>query len=278
MQKIAAIQMCSSRDHQANLVTASRLITQAAHQGAKLVVLPEMFTIVDADDSAKLQVGEPYGQGIAQQTMADLACQLGVWIVAGTLPITTGDPHKVRAACLVYNDQGEVVARYDKVHLFDAELSAEEAYRESHSTEAGTEHAVVVQTPLGKVGLAVCYDIRFPEQFIGLAKAGAEIIVLPAAFTKTTGKAHWHLLSRCRAIDSFCYFVGATQGGDHDSGRQTFGHSLIVNPWGEVVAEAPQAGDSIVYHDVDLRLLKDIRQRIPLHQHRLPAILRAVGF
>ncbi|MFA5961026.1 MAG: carbon-nitrogen hydrolase family protein [Tatlockia sp.] len=264
MKKVAAIQMCSTNNVEENLATAAALIAEAALQGAELVVLPEMFVLLGCDSSEKIKIKETAGSGRIQNFLAALAAKHNIWIVAGTVPIACQHPKKVRAACIVYDNQGEQVARYDKRHLFDVTLSAAESYRESDTTEAGEDNFVVVDTPVGKLGLAVCFDIRFSEHFSTLSAKGAEIIAIPSAFTVQTGEAHWALLARCRAVDTFSYVIGACQGGTHTNGRKTYGHSMIVNPWGAVVSEALNLGSGVTYADIDLEKLYEIRRQIPV--------------
>ena len=196
--------------------------------------------------------------------MSALAKKYRMVIVAGTIPMASNHPNKIRAASFVYDENGYEVARYDKIHLFDVILSPEEIYRESDTTEPGTQ-VVVVNTPVGKVGLCVCYDLRFPEHIAQLYKEGAEIIAVPAAFTAKTGAAHWEILTRCRAIDAFCYVVGGCQEGVHPDGRKTHGHSIIVDPWGQIMGERNYPGEGIVYAEVDLKTLYEIRAQIPIH-------------
>lgn len=265
--KIAAIQMCSSHIIEDNLAVAAKLIEQAANNGAKLVVLPEMFAIMGTDQQGKVNARESYGEGPIQSFLAKTAKKHAIWIVAGTLPLISEIPTKIRAACLVFNSEGIVVARYDKIHLFDVAVSATEVYQESATTEPGQD-IVVIDTPVGKLGLAVCYDLRFPELFRALMQRGAEIIAIPSAFTVPTGEAHWELLIRARAVDSLAYMIGACQGGTHSSGRQTFGHSLIVDPWGAILARKDSLEPGVIGATVDLERLKKIRTAIPLLQHQ----------
>lgn len=267
MAKIAAVQMCSSHLVDENLTTAGYWIHQAAAQGAQLVVLPEMFAILGAAATDKVAVKEPFGHGKIQTFLAEQAVKNRLWIVGGTIPIAGNHPNKVRAASLVFDDQGQCVARYDKIHLFDATLSETENYRESDTTESGQE-IVVVDTPCGKLGLAVCYDVRFPELFQCLVQKGAEIIALPSAFTVQTGEAHWEILVRSRAIDHFCYLVGACQGGVHSNGRKTYGHSMIVEPWGCVAAQKDDVIPGVIYATIDLTTVYAARKSVPVEHHR----------
>ena len=267
LNKISAIQMCSSNIVEENLETASRLIEEAALNGAKLIVLPEMFPMIGNHANDKVVIKEPYSNGKIQSFLSNQAAKFNVWIVGGTIPIACENEHKIKAACLVYNNAGACVARYDKIHLFDAVISESEAYKESDTTEPGCE-VVVVDTPFGKLGLSVCYDIRFPALYTKLLNLGAEIITIPSAFTMKTGAAHWELLARSRAVENFCYVVGACQGGTHRSGRQTYGHSLIVEPWGNVIQEATEPGNTIIYADIDLNYLHKMRAAIPIAEQR----------
>lgn len=265
MSLIAAIQMCSSDNVDENLNTAGVLLKQAASNGTQLAVLPEMFPLISAKAGEKIALSEPYGRGKIQDFLAEHAAQLDMWIVGGTMPMMSAQ--KTRAACLVYNNHGVCVTRYDKIHLFDAAVSDDEYYRESDSTEPG-DTLVVVETPVGKLGLAVCYDIRFPGLFTHLLNQGAELIAVPSAFTLTTGEPHWHLLTRCRAIDNFCYIIGSNQGGTHRNGRKTYGHSLIVNPWGSIIAEMQGTSEGVIYATIDLDVLHKIRASIPIVSHQ----------
>lgn len=261
MSRVAAIQMCSSCNVDENLQSAAELIAQAAAQKAKLIVLPEMFSIMGTQAEDKVTIQEEYGEGKIQNFLADIAKKHNVWIVGGTIPIASDDPNRVKAACILYNDQGEVVARYDKINLFDANLEGNESYQESRTTMRG-EQIVVADTPFGKLGLSVCHDLRFPDLYAELRRQGAEIIAAPAAFAMKTGKVHWELLTRCRAIDTFCYLIGAGQGGMHTNGRETYGNSIIVDPWGRVIDQVTD-DHPIVYADIDLDELHRIRKKMP---------------
>lgn len=258
---IAAIQMCSVDNIDENLKTASDLIAIAAKAGAKLVVLPEMFAVMNND--IKVQMKEPFGHGKIQDFLAKVANQNRVWVVGGTIPIACDHSQKFAAACLVFDDHGKFIARYDKIHMFDVKISANEIYEESALINPGKE-IVVVKTPIGNVGLAVCYDVRFPDQFKKLVVSGAEIIALPSAFTMKTGSAHWEILMKCRAIDTFCYMVGACQGGLHQNGRQTYGNSMIVEPWGSIVARKSDDGSGVIYASIDLDKVYEARKTIPI--------------
>lgn len=265
MTKVAAVQMCSSHDVDENLQTATKFIQEAAINQAKLVVLPEMFATMGLTNEEKFSVKETFGKGKIQDFLSHEAQKNEIWIAGGTIPIESET--RIKAACLVWDDQGHVVARYDKIHLFDVTLSEKETYKESDTIQAG-DQLVVVDTPFGKLGLAVCYDIRFPELFRCLMNKGAEIFVVPSAFTVPTGEAHWELLARSRAVENFCYFIGACQGGEHANGRKTYGNSLIVDPWGKVIAKKESIEPGIIYADIDLQKIADIRNAIPIKNHQ----------
>ncbi|TAK73107.1 MAG: carbon-nitrogen hydrolase family protein [Gammaproteobacteria bacterium] len=267
MTKVAAIQMCSSHLVDENLETAEKLITEAAENGAKLIVLPEMFAMMGLTEEDKVRIKEPLGHGKIQFFLASQAKKNKAWLVGGTIPLAGKESHKVGAACLVFDDQGNRVARYDKMHLFDANISSSECYQESHSVEPG-DQPVVVETPFGQLGLAVCYDVRFPELFRCLFKKDAELIALPSAFTVKTGEAHWELLARSRAVENFCYVIGACQGGTHSNGRKTYGHSVIVEPWGKVIAKKDDMMPGVIYADIELEKLHTIRKTIPVGKHQ----------
>lgn len=264
---IAAIQMCSTGDVSENLKTAEKFIKEAAKNRANIVVLPEMFAIIGSSPNDKVLEKEKFGDGKIQRFLSEQAKQNKIWIVGGTIPIQSTNPNKVRAASLVYNDLGHCVARYDKIHLFDVTLSENEVYKESDTTEAGDD-IIVVDTPFGKLGLAVCYDLRFPELFRRLLNKGAEIIALPSAFTVTTGKAHWEILTRSRAIENFCYIIGACQGGTHSDGKKTYGHSIIVEPWGSVAASKEDIESGIIYAAINLDKVHLARKFIPGQNHQ----------
>lgn len=264
LPKVAAIQMCSTHNIDENLETARKLIDEAAANEASLIVLPENFALMGLDESDRLKHKEAFGLGKIQSFLATVSKENNIWLVGGTIPIAGDNNHKVRAACLVYNPTGNLAARYDKIHLFDVTLSETEIHHESNVIEPGS-HIVVVDTPIGKVGLAICFDVRFTEHFRSLSKLGAEIIVLPSAFTVKTGEAHWEILNRCRAIDTFSYFIGAGQGGTHTNGRKTYGHSLIIDPWGNVLARKDDPNPGIIYSEINLDHLYKVRKSIPLY-------------
>ena len=262
--KVSAIEMCSSSNLDENLATARQLIAKASKDGALLAALPEMFPIFGNKESDKLQIQETYLSGKIQDFLSNVSKEFNIWIVAGTIPIKSSNPNKIRAASIVFNNQGEIVARYDKIHMFDVTISPTEKYHESNTTEPGTE-IVVVDTPIGKLGLCVCFDLRFPDLFLALRKKGAEVICVPAAFTTKTGSAHWELLTRSRAIDTLCYVVASAQGGIHSNGRETYGKSMIIDPWGSVLAIKSEAGDGVISADIDLDHLRGVRKILPIN-------------
>lgn len=266
MIKLAAVQMASGPQVGSNLDEAARLIAQAAQAGAKLVVLPENFAIMPIKDAERLDAAETEGAGPIQDFLSRQARKHGVWLVGGTIPLRGQDPGRTRASCLVYDDQGKRVARYDKIHLFDVRLESGEEYNESASIEPGDE-PVMVDTPFGRMGLAVCYDLRFPELFRRMSDAGAVLFVVPSAFTARTGRAHWEVLVRARAIENLAYVVAAAQGGYHLNGRETHGDSMIVNSWGEIQDRLPR-GSGVVIADYDRRRLERTRISFPSIQHR----------
>lgn len=266
--RIAAIQMTSGTDIAENLQQAKKWIGQAAAEGAQLIILPEMFALFGIDQGEKIKIREEYGRGLLQDFLSREAAQHGVWLVGGTIPLATKvTPNKVTATCLVFDAQGNAVARYDKIHLFDVTVALTgETYHESATVLAGNEICVLT-TPVGKLGLAVCYDIRFPEMFRAMQQQAVDVIVLPAAFTFTTGAAHWDVLLRARAIENQVYLLAAAQSGVHANGRKTYGHSMVVDPWGQVVACLP-AEPGVVIAELDLGYLAKVRQTFPVLMHR----------
>lgn len=267
MAKLAAIQMASGPNVNANLIEAGRLIGKAADAGASLVVLPENFALMGLSEQDKVNVREQDGRGVMQDFLADSASKHGVWLVGGTIPLEANDNGKVRGSCLLLDDKGERIARYDKIHLFDVNIpETGENYNESETIEHG-DSVVVVDTPFGRLGLAVCYDLRFPELFRKMADQDVQIIALPSAFTAITGKAHWEVLVRARAIENMCYVAASAQGGYHVSGRETYGNSMIVNPWG-VVIDRLEHGSGFVIANVDLDYMASMRRNFPVLGHR----------
>lgn len=267
MKRVAAIQMASGPNVNANLIEAEKQIVRAAGAGACLVVLPENFAIMGMSEFDKVNVREAPAHGPIQDFLAQQSSRHGIWLVGGTIPLVSSDPDKVLAASLLYNERGECVARYDKLHLFDVKLQeAGEEYTESLTIEAG-DRVVVVDTPCGRLGMAVCYDLRFPELFRCMLDQGMEVMALPSAFTALTGKAHWEILVRARAIENLCYVIAPAQGGFHVNGRETYGDSMIVEPWGGVLAHL-RRGTGFVSAAVDLERLQILRRNFPSHAHR----------
>ena len=271
MLLMAAIQMVSEPGIAANLAMAADLLAEAAGRGAQLAVLPENFALMGRRETDKLAVQEAPGVGPIQDFLAEQAARHRLWLVGGTLPLRTADDGaRVRAACLLFNDRGQQVARYDKAHLFDVQTpGSQERYAESATIEPGNRY-IVADTPWGRLGLAVCYDLRFPDLFQALAARGAEMIALPASFTMQTGKDHWEVLCRARAIETETYFLACGQTGSFQQGnetRWTYGHSLVVDPWGHVVAKASD-GVGVVSTRIDPARVKKVRAMIPVAQHK----------
>ncbi|QFT20816.1 2-oxoglutaramate amidase [Pseudomonas sp. THAF187a] len=266
---LAVIQMVSQAEVRANLAQARRLLERAAQGGARLAVLPENFAAMGRRDLAAIGRAEAMGEGPILPWLKQTARDLSLWIVAGTLPLPPDDDRdgKPRACSLLVDEQGERAARYDKLHLFDVDVADNRGrYRESDDFAHG-EQVVVVDTPVGRLGLTVCYDLRFPELYSALREAGAELISVPAAFTAVTGAAHWQVLTRARAIETQCYLLAAGQGGEHPGPRWTFGHSAIIDPWGGVLVEQDQ-GEAALLASRDGAEQAAIRQRMPVQQHR----------
>lgn len=261
--KIAALQMVSAPDLGTNLATAERLIDQAAAEGAQLVSLPEYFVQMGWSETDKFQIAEAFGQGPVQEMLMAKARQHGIWVAGGSIPIKTLDPAKVTNTALLFNPQGERVARYDKMHLFSFQDGTRHL-DEGRTMVAGTS-VVAVDTPFGRIGMSICYDLRFPELYRAMEEV--DLILVPSAFTVPTGTAHWRVLLRARAIENQCYVLAAAQGGTHASGRQTYGHSMLIDPWGEVVADLPE-GEGIVMGQMDPERLKSVRHNLQALQHR----------
>jgi predicted amidohydrolase len=267
MTTVAAIQMTSSADPRRNLEEAGRLLGEARALGAMVAVLPENFAFMGMKESDKFEIAEEEGSGLIQDFVASTASKLGMWVVAGTIPLRIERQPLLAAACLVFDDEGRRVGRYDKIHLFDVEIPGrEERYRESSSVRSG-DKPVCVDTPAGRLGLAVCYDVRFPELFRRLLEMGAQWLCLPSAFTAPTGRAHWETLLRARAIENLCHVVAPAQSGFHQNGRETFGDSMIVDCCGRVLARLPR-GTGVVVADIDLVRQREVRQNFPSVAHR----------
>lgn len=261
--KVAGIQMASSPHVSSNLIEAERLIAIAANQGAKIVVLPEYFCIMGAKENDKVLAREKPNDGPIQRFLSRMAREHKIWLIGGTVPLVSNYPNKIRNSCLVYNDKGEQVARYDKIHLFGLNLGTEH-YHEENTIESG-DTVVTVNTPYGKIGLSICYDLRFPELYRAMGEV--DIIVVPSAFTETTGKAHWESLIRARAIENLCYVIAPAQGGYHLSGRETHGNSMIVDPWGVILDRLPR-GSGVVIASVNRDYQASLRKSLPALKHK----------
>lgn len=260
--RISLIQMTSINNIEHNLTAATEYLEKAALEGAVIAVLPEMFATLSVEQG-HLQAREPFGNGPLQTFLSQQAKRLNLWIVGGTIPISCEDTQRVYAACLVFNNQGECVARYDKIHLYDASLeNGNQIFQESAKTRPGT-NAVVFDSPLGKIGLAVCFDLRFSSLFQRLREQEAEILIVPSAFVQCTGLVHWEILCRARAIETQCYFVGANQTGTHHGSRCSFGHSMLVDPWGKIIASLGTE-PGVLTEAIDLDYLQKVRNAIPM--------------
>lgn len=266
--RVAAIQMVSNDEVAVNLAAAGRLVAAAADAGAGLAVLPENFAYLGRHESDKIAIAEDDGDGRIQTFLAETAARHRLWLVGGTVPLrASGNPDRAYGACPVYDADGERVARFDKIHLFDVAVpDTAEQYKESASTVPGSE-PVTVDTPLGRLGLSVCYDLRFPELYRAYAAAGAELLAVPSAFTAATGRAHWEVLVRARAIENLCTVIAPGQGGRHPGGRETWGDSMVVDPWGRVL-DRVASGPGIAIGDIDRGALRRTRERFPVLEHR----------
>jgi predicted amidohydrolase len=262
--KVAAVQMVSGPVVADNLAEAGELIADAVRQGAHVVALPEYFCIMGNRDGDKVAVREKDGEGSVQRFLSETAAKHGIWLVGGTTPLACADPGRVRNACLVYDESGRRVARYDKIHLFGFQGSGEK-YHEATTIEPG-DVPVAVDSPYGKLGLSVCYDVRFPELYRSYAPA--DILFVPSAFTVPTGKVHWEVLLRARAIENLAYLVAPAQGGTHPSRRSTWGHSMVIDPWGQVLASL-ESGPGVVVAEVDPARIAEVRTSLPALEHRI---------
>ena len=270
MTVVAAIQMTTGADVARNLADAWRLLREARAGGAEVAALPENFALMGHTEQEKLAIAEAPGDGPIQTFLAQAAREFRMWLVAGTLPLATAQASHVAAACLVFDAAGRTVARYDKIHLFDVSIPGrEERYLESGTVQRGSE-PVCVDTPAGRLGLSVCYDIRFPELFRELSRAGADWFCLPSAFTAPTGRAHWEVLLRARAIENLAGMVAPAQSGFHENGRETYGDTMIVDCWGRVQSRLPR-GTGVVFGQIDLVRQREVRQNFPALSHRRPA-------
>lgn len=262
--RVAAIQTVSSTSVAENLETTGALINRAVAAGAQLVALPEFFCLIGRHNSDKVEIGEPPGQGPIQGFLQSQALLHHIWLVGGTLPLVSPDALRIYNSCLVFNPEGNQVARYDKIHLFGFQKEGE-SFDESSSIRAGHNAPQTFDAPCGRVGLSVCYDLRFPEFFRALGDVSLAIV--PSAFTYTTGAAHWEILLRARAIENQCYILAPAQGGEHENGRRTWGHSVLIDPWGDVIDDIAQ-GPGFIIGDVDQQRLADVRTALPALKHR----------
>ena len=262
--RVAAIQMISTTRVEENLRTAGTLIAEAVAQGAQLVALPEYFPIMGRRDADKIAVREVDGNGPIQNFLAETASKHGIWVIGGSMPLVASVDDKVLNTCLVFNPQGARVARYDKIHLFGFQ-KGEERYNESATIEPGRQ-PVTFDAPFGRVGLSICYDLRFPELFRALGEI--DLLVLPAAFTEVTGRAHWEILLRARAIENQCYVLAIGQGGVHENRRETHGNSMLIDPWGDIVARRDK-GAGVVVGELDHARIAEVRTSLPALTHRV---------
>lgn len=261
--RIAAVQTVSSPVVADNIATVRRLVAQAAQQGARMVLLPEYWSIMGMSEADKVGHAEQPGHGPIQQCMSDMAREHGIWLIGGTMPLVAPEAGKVLNTMFAYDPAGERIARYDKIHLFSF-AKGEEFYDEARTIVRG-EQVASFDGPFGKVGLSVCYDLRFPELYRAMGECS--LIVVPAAFTYTTGQAHWEVLLRARAIENQCYVLAAAQGGKHQNGRRTWGHSMLIDPWGAVKAVLPE-GEGVVLGEIDQQYLESVRESLPALKHR----------
>ena len=265
--RIGLVQMCSGRSVERNLLDATSLVREAAAQDARYVQTPEVTTLMDLDRASLLAASQPEEGNPALAHFRALARELGVWLHVGSMTIALAGGKLANRSFLI-SPEGRIAARYDKIHMFDVDLPGGESYKESRNYEPG-RLAVLADLPWGPIGLTVCYDLRFPYLYRALAKAGARFLAIPAAFTRMTGQAHWHTLVRARAIETQCFVFAAAQGGRHEHGRETFGHSLVVSPWGEILAEGGTE-PGVITADVDLTVLEEARARVPSLEHDRP--------
>ena len=268
MFRAAVIQMVSGPDVRENLAAAGGLISAAAGSGADFALLPEYFPLISDDDRDKLEYREKPGAGPLQDFLAGQAARHRLWLMGGTLPLDCGDPDRVYNSCLLYDPDGRLAARYEKIHLFDVAVEGEarEAYNESRTIAPGRD-AVVADLPFARVGMSVCYDLRFPEHYRRLLDGGANVITVPSAFTWSTGKRHWEILLRARAVENLCYVVASNQGGRNTEKRTTWGHSMIIDPWGDILASVDE-GPGVACADIDLDRLHRLRRSFPALEHR----------
>ena len=260
--KAACVQMRAGTEIEPNIDAASELIREAAGQGAQLIVTPEMTNLLDIRPGQARGKLVTEAEDISAAAFSKLAAELGIWLLIGSIAVRHETDERASNRSLLFGPTGAIIARYDKIHMFDVDVGDGQSYRESRAYRPG-EQAVLAETPLAKIGMTICYDVRFAKLYRALAQAGAELLTVPAAFTKVTGQAHWHTLLRARAIETGCYVLAPAQGGTHEDGRQTFGHGLIISPWGEVLADSGGDEPGVIYADIDLMKVADARRRIP---------------
>ncbi len=261
--------MVSTDNLDANLAQAADLLKEAANHGAQFALLPEYFPIMSDDETAKISIGEVEGRGPIQDFLADQSKRNHLWLMAGTFSLQSEEASRVHNTCLLFNPDGIRTHRYDKIHLFDVQVGDEEkeVYNESNTIIPG-RNTVVAETPLGRIGMTVCYDLRFPELYRELSKQQAEIITVPSAFTYATGKRHWELFLRTRAVENLCYVIASNQGGQNTETRRTWGHSMVVDPWGDVLCSLEE-GPGVACADIDLARVHNLRQSFPALEHRV---------
>ncbi|MGH1419348.1 MAG: carbon-nitrogen hydrolase family protein [Hyphomicrobiaceae bacterium] len=262
--RVGLVQLCATRNPDENTLLATKLIRQAANEGAQYIQTPEVTTLMETDPKAMLAVSQPEESNTSLDAFRSLAAELSVWLHIGSIGIKVSDTKLANRSFVIAPD-GNIAARYDKIHMFDVILPNEERYDESRNFEPGV-NAVSVDLPWGRLGLTICYDLRFAYLHRALAHAGAQFLAVPAAFTRTTGEAHWHTLLKARAIETGCFVFAAGQTGDHDCGRQTFGHSLVVSPWGEILTDGGTS-QGVVVADIDVGRVTDVRRQIPALNH-----------
>lgn len=268
MSRLALIQMCSGPEREANLLDAERLMTEAIEKGAEWIVLPECFSLMGRNDAEKQAGKEDPDNSPSLHFLQEYAARKGVWIVGGSISIAVPGSDRFANSCFVVDSVGEVQARYDKIHLFDAHFDDHRSFQESRLVQPG-EQPVVVDTPFGRLGLSICYDLRFPELYRQLIAMGATILTVPSAFTVNTGHVHWEVLLRARAVENFCYVVGVGQEGRHPGGRRTYGHSLVVEPWGTVIGRYSE-GVGVLLVDIEPQRVVEAREKIPCLSSLLP--------
>jgi deaminated glutathione amidase len=268
MTRVATIQMVSGANVEANLASAASLIAEAAGKDSEFALLPEYFPIISDNEHDKLDHCEAPGSGPIQDFLSEQARKHGLWLMGGTIPLDCGDSNRVYNSCLLYNPSGELVARYEKMHLFDVFVDSlgKEAYNESHTIAPGN-NVVVAQTPFARIGMSVCYDLRFPELYRHMLGQNITLITVPSAFTVTTGRRHWEILLKARAVENLCYLIASNQGGQNTARRATWGHSMIIDPWGDILAEVKD-GPGVAVADLDFKHLEALRKSFPALKHR----------